>query len=65
MDGNTIGEKLSVFVVGSVLIGAVAFVVGIVIGVQLGEMNLHIDFCADDTSPRFIVDDASRDASCH
>ena len=46
------------------LVGAFCFVVGVVLGIYGGDMNTWIDFCADDTSGKYISDDAARATSC-
>jgi hypothetical protein len=50
---------------GGIIIGAAfAFLVGFWIGAEFGDINTRIDFCADETSGRFIADRAARDVSC-
>jgi hypothetical protein len=43
---------------------AVCFLAGGFVGVQAGMTNAHIDFCADDTSGRFIADPSIRAEVC-
>jgi hypothetical protein len=56
--------KAIFFVISLILAAGLGFAVGIVSGVQLGDANANIDFCADDGSGRYIEDPASRRSSC-
>lgn len=51
-------------IVGILLVGIAAFALGVATGIVFEAANLTTDFCSDNSSPRYIRDDAARMQSC-
>jgi hypothetical protein len=51
-------------ITGLSLASVTFFVLGIVVGVFIGSINERINFCDDNSAPRYIQDDAARAQSC-
>lgn len=50
---------------GGLLIGVLSGAIGgLVLGVSLGDLNAHIDFCSDGGSYRYIHDSVARRDVC-
>ena len=50
---------------GGFLIGGILFLVlGLALGMDVGQMNAEIDFCTDVSSARYISDETLRAMSC-
>jgi hypothetical protein len=47
-----------------ILGGLIAGVLGLIVGSELGAVNRDFDYCIDDGTSRYIVDDESRKLSC-
>lgn len=48
----------------ALIFGGLGLIAGVILGVELGALDTHMDFCADDTAPNFITDPAARSAAC-
>ena len=51
-------------VVAAIIIAAVSFAVGSFVGIELGHVNAHIDFCTDEGSGRYINSQQVRREVC-
>jgi hypothetical protein len=56
--------KLFGFVGGLIVGGIFAGVLGLLIGSEFGAVNRNFDFCIDDGTTRYILDEESRKRSC-
>ena len=48
----------------AVLLCICSFFAGGVVGMIFGDFNARMDFCDDNSSPRFIADEEARRAAC-